>query len=173
MAALKRYLIERDIPGIGGMSVVELCGAARASNQAIAKVSKVQWQHSYVAADQSFCIYLAENEAAVLEFERDVLAGAGADIVTGMSVEELKLLLSKQSFDALIMDGKIGGTGALPELYAATRPNLDGGLFVGPDGFDEQRGYPTVVAPVKAGRDEEAARRLWSVSEELTAVRYL
>ena len=38
MAHLKRYLIERDIPGIGGMSVVELCGAARASNRAIEKL---------------------------------------------------------------------------------------------------------------------------------------
>ena len=36
--AMKRYLIERDIPGIGGMSVVELCGAARASNHAIEKL---------------------------------------------------------------------------------------------------------------------------------------
>ncbi len=62
--------------------------------------------------------------------------------------------------------------GALPELYAATRPNLDGGLFIGPDGFDEQRGHPKVVAPVRAGRDEESARRLWSVSEELTGVTY-
>jgi Protein of unknown function (DUF4242) len=65
MAALKRYLIERDVPGIGGMSVVELCGTARASNQAIAKVGRIQWQHSYVAADRSFCIYLAENEALI------------------------------------------------------------------------------------------------------------
>ncbi len=63
--------------------------------------------------------------------------------------------------------------GALPVLYAATRANLDGGLFIGPDGFEEQRGYPTVVRPVKAGRDEEVAKRLWSVSEQLTGVSYL
>jgi hypothetical protein len=62
--------------------------------------------------------------------------------------------------------------GALPELYAATRPNLDGGLFIGPDGFEEQRGYPQVVSPVKAGRDEVVAARLWGVSEELTGVSY-
>lgn len=62
--------------------------------------------------------------------------------------------------------------GALPELYAATRPNLDGGLFVGPDGFDEQRGYPKVVAPNRRGRDTAAAERLWRVSEELTGVEY-
>jgi NAD(P)-dependent dehydrogenase (short-subunit alcohol dehydrogenase family) len=60
--------------------------------------------------------------------------------------------------------------GALPLLYAATRPNLDGGLYIGPDGFEEQRGHPKVVRPVRAGRDEESARRLWSVSEELTGV---
>ena len=36
--ALKRFLIEREIPGIGGSSIVELCGAARASNQAIGKI---------------------------------------------------------------------------------------------------------------------------------------
>jgi hypothetical protein len=66
MAALKRYLIERDIPGIGGMSIVELCGAARASNQAIEKIGKrVQWQHSYVADDKTFCIYLADSEDTI------------------------------------------------------------------------------------------------------------
>jgi NAD(P)-dependent dehydrogenase (short-subunit alcohol dehydrogenase family) len=62
--------------------------------------------------------------------------------------------------------------GALPELYAATRPNLDGGLFVGPDGPSEQRGYPKVVSPSRAGRNEATADRLWAVSEELTGVSY-
>ncbi|MDX6595478.1 MAG: hypothetical protein QOI72_860, partial [Solirubrobacterales bacterium] len=59
--------------------------------------------------------------------------------------------------------GQTPEMGALPELYAATRPNLDGGLFHGPDGFEEQRGYPTVVRPDKAGRDEATAARLWDV----------
>lgn len=68
MAQLKRYLIERDIPGIGGMSIVELCGAARASNSAIRQLGgRIQWQHSYVAGDKAFCIYLAEDEGAIRE----------------------------------------------------------------------------------------------------------
>ena len=47
---MKRYMIERDIPGIGAMSVTELCGAARASNQALSQLApKVQWNHSYVS----------------------------------------------------------------------------------------------------------------------------
>lgn len=63
MAHLKRYLIEREIPGVGGMSLVELCGAARASNRAIEQTKgAIHWQHSYVAADRTFCIYLAESE---------------------------------------------------------------------------------------------------------------
>ena len=63
--------------------------------------------------------------------------------------------------------------GALPQLYAATAPGVEGGEFIGPDGFMEARGTPTEVQPVKRARDEETARRLWEVSEELTGVRYL
>ncbi len=66
MSQMKRFVIERDIPGIGQMSVTELCGASRASNQAIAEIgSSIQWQHSYVAGDKTFCIYLAESEDAI------------------------------------------------------------------------------------------------------------
>ncbi len=63
--------------------------------------------------------------------------------------------------------------GALPILYAATRSHLQGGLFVGPDGFEEQRGYPKLMRPTGAARNEESARRLWEVSGELTGVSYL
>jgi NAD(P)-dependent dehydrogenase (short-subunit alcohol dehydrogenase family) len=62
--------------------------------------------------------------------------------------------------------------GALPTLYAATEPGLAGGTYVGPDGFAEQRGHPKPVVPNKAARDEQVARRLWEVSEEMTGVRF-
>jgi hypothetical protein len=63
---MKRYLIERDIPGVGEFSITELCGAARASNKALAEIGPgIQWQHSYVSRDKTFCIYLAEDEAAI------------------------------------------------------------------------------------------------------------
>lgn len=65
---MKKYMIERDIPGVGGMSGSELCGAARTSNDALAKLApRVQWQHSYVAGDKTFCVYLAEDEKVVKE----------------------------------------------------------------------------------------------------------
>jgi len=66
MSTMKRYIIERDIPGIGGFSPTEICGAARASNQALATIgNSIQWQHSYVAGDKTFCAYLAESEDVI------------------------------------------------------------------------------------------------------------
>jgi NAD(P)-dependent dehydrogenase (short-subunit alcohol dehydrogenase family) len=62
--------------------------------------------------------------------------------------------------------------GALSTLYAATEPGLAGGTYVGPDGPAEQRGHPKPVSPSKAARDEQVARRLWEVSEEMTGVRF-
>jgi NAD(P)-dependent dehydrogenase (short-subunit alcohol dehydrogenase family) len=62
--------------------------------------------------------------------------------------------------------------GALPTLYAATFPGLPGGSFVGPDGPFEGRGYPRVVGAAGRAYDEDAWRRLWAVSEELTRVVY-
>jgi len=61
--------------------------------------------------------------------------------------------------------------GALPTLYAATE-DIPGGSYVGPDGVLEQRGHPQLVGMSGAARDEESARRLWEVSEELTGVAY-
>jgi NAD(P)-dependent dehydrogenase (short-subunit alcohol dehydrogenase family) len=62
--------------------------------------------------------------------------------------------------------------GALPTLYAATVPDLPGGTFVGPGGRSEQRGYPKVVTAAGKAYDEQAWRRLWDISEELTGVHY-
>ena len=62
--------------------------------------------------------------------------------------------------------------GALSALYAATVPDLPGGTYVGPDGPSEMRGHPRPVGTSAAARDEEAARRLWAISEQLTGVSF-
>ena len=78
---MKHYVIERDIPGVGAMNRTELRDAAAKSNEALAKLSgKAQWQQSFVVADKTFCIYLAENEAAVQEHAS--LSGFPASRVT-------------------------------------------------------------------------------------------
>lgn len=61
--------------------------------------------------------------------------------------------------------------GALPTLYAATQ-DLPGGSYVGPDGFRETRGYPTLVGRSAAADDLDSASALWAASERLTATTF-
>jgi NAD(P)-dependent dehydrogenase (short-subunit alcohol dehydrogenase family) len=61
--------------------------------------------------------------------------------------------------------------GALPTLFAATQ-DVPGASYVGPDGFAEQRGHPTLVGRSAAASDPEGAAALWTLSEELTGVRF-
>jgi len=62
--------------------------------------------------------------------------------------------------------------GALPTLRAATDPAVVGGQYYGPGGLGEVRGYPKLVSSSADSHDRAAQQRLWSVSEELTAVTY-
>lgn len=78
---MKRYVIERSLPGVGQMNGKELKGAAETSNGALAKLAgQVQWVHSYVADDKTFCIYLAESEDAVKQHAK--LSGFPATKIT-------------------------------------------------------------------------------------------
>ena len=78
---MKTYVIERDLPGVGGMNDEELCGTAQTSNAALARLApRVQWQHSYVAGDKTFCVYLAEDEDAIKEHAE--ISGFPATTVT-------------------------------------------------------------------------------------------
>jgi NAD(P)-dependent dehydrogenase (short-subunit alcohol dehydrogenase family) len=61
--------------------------------------------------------------------------------------------------------------GALPTLFAATQ-DVPGASYVGPDGFAEQRGHPALVGRSAAASDPEGAAALWTLSEELTGVRF-
>lgn len=60
--------------------------------------------------------------------------------------------------------------GALPQLHAATGPDVAGRDFWGPDGRLEMHGAPALAGRSRAARDADDARRLWTVSEQLTGV---
>lgn len=84
MAQLRRFMIERGIPGVGSFSMTELCGAARASNQALETIGPtIQWQHSYVTGDKTFCVYLAESEDAIRRHSE--LSGIPVTAITEVS----------------------------------------------------------------------------------------
>ncbi len=62
--------------------------------------------------------------------------------------------------------------GALPSLYAATAPHVQGGDYFGPGGFAEMWGPPRNVKSSKRSQDANAAARLWEISEDATGVRF-
>jgi NAD(P)-dependent dehydrogenase (short-subunit alcohol dehydrogenase family) len=62
--------------------------------------------------------------------------------------------------------------GALPTLYAATAPDVQGGDYYGPRSWGGLRGYPTKVQSSGRSYDTTVAAKLWTASEELTGVQY-
>jgi len=62
--------------------------------------------------------------------------------------------------------------GALPTLYAAVAPDVQGNDYYGPGGFQEISGYPKKVEPAEHAKKEDVAANLWDVSEKMTGVFY-
>ncbi len=63
---MRMFVIERDIPEVGTFERQQLQEASAKSNEALRQLApEIQWQHSYVAGDKTFCIYLANNEGVI------------------------------------------------------------------------------------------------------------
>lgn len=78
---MKRYLIERNIPGVDNLNAQQLKEAATTSNAALSKLDgRAQWVRSYIVNDKTYCIYLADSEEAVHEHAR--LSGFPANRIT-------------------------------------------------------------------------------------------
>ena len=64
--ALRRFIIERDIPAVGTLDREQLRGAAAKSNEVLRQLGPdIQWIESYVAGDKTFCVYLAKDEGVI------------------------------------------------------------------------------------------------------------
>ncbi len=65
------YVIERDLPGIGSADEKTLAEAAGKSNDVLEAMrsegKSIQWAHSYVTKDKTFCVYIADSEALIHE----------------------------------------------------------------------------------------------------------
>ena len=125
-------------------------------------------------------ILLVETEEAVLEFERDVLAGAGAQVVTLTSAEDLKARLATESFDALILDGRMPGGWSAPDAYRwllATYPGLEKHLLftfssvAEPEirAFLHENNVPCLVKPFEVADLIAQARRLLQKTKAASA----
>jgi hypothetical protein len=81
---MPKYVIERDLPGLGLMSPDELAATSAHSNQVLADMEPdVQWQHSYVTDDKMYCVYVAPDAESVREHARR--GGFPADAVNAVA----------------------------------------------------------------------------------------
>ena len=83
---MPRFVIERDIPEIGSAEREALRDAAAKSNGVLADMKaekkNIQWEHTYVAGDKTFCIYLAADEGLIHEHAQR--SGFPATVVTAV-----------------------------------------------------------------------------------------
>ena len=80
---MKKYVIERSIPGVGSLSRDELHAASTKSCCTLDELGPdIQWVQSYVTGDKIYCVYLAENEQLIRDHARR--AGFPADSVSAV-----------------------------------------------------------------------------------------
>jgi hypothetical protein len=78
---LRRYIIERDIPAVGSFERGQLRAAAEKSNSVLTELGPdIQWVESFVAADKTFCVYLAKDESIIKKHSE--LSGFPASKIT-------------------------------------------------------------------------------------------
>jgi hypothetical protein len=80
---MQKYIIERDIPGVGSLDAAQLKGAAATSNAALDQLQGVRWVESFVTPEKTFCVYEAENEDVIREHAR--ISGFPATKITPVS----------------------------------------------------------------------------------------
>jgi hypothetical protein len=81
---MKKYIIEREIPGAGKMNASELKDVARKSCDVLMKMGPtIEWIQSYVAENKIYCVYIAENESEIREHAK--LSGFPANTITRVS----------------------------------------------------------------------------------------
>ena len=81
---MPKFLIERNLPGAGTLSSDELHTIARKSNEVLAGMApRAQWQQSYVTDDKLYCVYIADDEAAVREHAE--CGGFPVDVVASVA----------------------------------------------------------------------------------------
>jgi hypothetical protein len=65
---MPKFVIERDIPGLGSLSDAELREISGKSLKVLKEMGpEIQWLHSYVTGDKLYCVYIAPDEATVRE----------------------------------------------------------------------------------------------------------
>lgn len=174
--ALTGLLLERLLP-VPGSRVVTVSSMG---HRILADIhfDDLQWERSYnrVAAygqaKLANLLFTYELQRRLAPHGTTIAAAAhpgGSNTELGRYTPTVFRPLVNVFFSVIAQDAAMG---ALPTLRAATDPAVLGGQYYGPDGFAETRGHPKIVSSSAKSHDPDRQRRLWTVSEELTGVRY-
>jgi PAS domain S-box-containing protein len=154
----------------GGATIEVRIPASAATTPALEEApTQVVRQHEGAISGR---VLLLEEEEAVLEFERDVLMGAGADVVTAQSGADARIRLQSEQFDALILDGKMPDQWGAKEAHSWIKQNcpaMEGHVLytfsagVEPSAgkaFVQENNVPYLVRPFEVAELISQARRL-------------
>jgi NAD(P)-dependent dehydrogenase (short-subunit alcohol dehydrogenase family) len=174
--AFTGLLLDRLLP-VPGSRVVTVSSTGHRIRAAI-HFDDLQWERSYSRAAAYGQSKLA-NLMFTYELQRR-LAPHGTTIAVaahpGVSNTELArnlpapLRVIAATLSPLLV--QTPEMGALPTLRAATDPTVLGGQYYGPGGRGEIRGFPKLVSSSTDSHNQTVQQRLWTVSEELTAVKF-
>jgi NAD(P)-dependent dehydrogenase (short-subunit alcohol dehydrogenase family) len=123
-------------------------------------------------ANLMFALELDRRARAAYSRLISVAAHPGVATTGFIAATEMGQLFTTLANTAISVFGQNAARGALPGLYAATMPDVQGGQYWGPDGFREIRGMPVLVKPAPVAESRAMWLRLWEVSEKLTGVTY-
>ena len=69
---MPKFVIEREVPGIGNLSDAEIQAISRKSINVLKDMGpEIQWVESYVTDNKIYCVYIAQNEAAIRQHAQE------------------------------------------------------------------------------------------------------
>jgi NAD(P)-dependent dehydrogenase (short-subunit alcohol dehydrogenase family) len=165
------------LPHVTGRVVTVASGAHRMGH---VDFDDLNWERKSYKAWRAYGQSKLANLLFTAELQRR-LAAAGSEVIAnaahpGYSATNLQSHSENRLMEVLMVVGnrviaQDDKGGALPTLYAAVA-DVPGNSYAGPSGFMEGRGAPKLVGRSKEALDEDVARRLWDVSEQLTGVSF-
>jgi len=126
---------------------------------------KYKKMRSYADSKLANLYFTKELQKRLNKESSDVIVASAHPGAASTGLSRHSLLFRMMSL--FLQDSKMG---ALPTLYAAVAPDVQGNDFYGPGGLFENSGYPKKVESGGQAKKDEIAEKLWDVSEKMTGV---
>ena len=120
---MPKFVIERDVPGVGKLSDAQLREISQKSVAVLKEMGVgIQWLHSYVTGDKVYCVYLAPDEATILEHARRT--GLPANRISASSIRQARNNFSPERIPLTSTIARDLPTALLRSLSRPAAPSL-------------------------------------------------